>query len=36
MYKRNYDSQINNASAITFSMITEGTDWVKSVKNYVV
>jgi len=32
MYKWNYDSQINTASAITFSMITEGTDWVKSAK----
>jgi len=36
MYKWNHDSQINTASAVTFSMITVGTDWVKSVKNYVI
>jgi len=28
--------QIDTASATTFSMVTVGTDWVKSVKNYVV
>jgi len=36
MHKWNYDSQINTASAITFSTITVGIDCVKSVKNYVI
>lgn len=33
MYKWNYDSQINIASAVTFSMITAVTDWVNVVKH---